>query len=258
MAEVRVLVAAGIALALAGVAGCSDGGSAEQSRPAATTAAPSSLPPAPVPTPTPTPTPTPDRPSGDPAVVLGSVLKTYLPTAETVPSGWVLNTKFGSAHESDSGAQVLTGATTLGPTAPCDTMSNMTVLDGYAAYASQQLESSDGRYPALVTMASFRAGEATKQLATIRDFVARCPSFVAKGMGTGGSNPEVRLAAEPVDGLGDEALDVRISPQGAYRSNETVLVRIGDRVVNLRCTSDQSGRLPDLAALARELAKPVR
>ncbi|MFE4975845.1 hypothetical protein ACFRAR_27540 [Kitasatospora sp. NPDC056651] len=248
----------GIALTLATAAGCSSGSPSDRAAPTGAISA--------VPTLTvaatdylPRPTPTPVAPSIDPSIVLGSALKAYLPTAETVPSGWTLNTKLGPATPHDSGAQVLSGTTGLGPTAPCGVMNNMTVLDGEAAYASQQMRSTDGNeYAALVTVDSFRTGQAAQQLAVIRDFAARCPSFTEKGTGTGHSDVEVRLVAKPLNGLGDEALDFKMLPEGNYLGNETVLVRIGDRVLNLRCGADKYGDFPDTAALAQELAKLVK
>ncbi|MET8545258.1 hypothetical protein ABZW03_32155 [Kitasatospora sp. NPDC004799] len=249
---------AGIALTLATVAGCSGEGSSDRAAPTgATSPAPTLTVAATDYLPKPAPT-TPIAPAVDPSIVLGSALRAYLPTARTVPSGWTLDTKYGPATPSDSGTQVLSGTTGLGPAAPCDVMSNMTIVDGEAAYASQQMRSTDGAYAALVTVDSFRTGQATKQLAVIRDFVARCPSYVDKHVGTGGGDVETHLSVEPVDGLGDEALHFKIIPQGAYRTNETVIVRIGDRVLQFRCTSDERGRLPDMESLARDLAKAVK
>ncbi len=261
MTKVRVPVTAGIVLALAAAAGCSSGGSSHSP-----TFAPSSpykvsvtdfptlftAPPLPAPTPT--------APLVDPSIMLGSALRAYLPTEETVPSGWTLNSgKYGPSTPSDSGSQVLSTTTGLGPTAPCGVMNNLTVLDGYAAYASQSIWSTDGEHAGSVTVTSFRAGDAAKQLGVIRDFAARCPSFTEKGTGKGHSDVEIRLVAKPVAGLGDEALDFRMLPEGGYLGTETILVRIGDRVLDLLVNADKSGDFPDDAvSLAREFAKAVK
>ncbi|WP_329569053.1 hypothetical protein [Kitasatospora sp. NBC_01266] len=266
---------AAIVLAIAVLAGCSAGGSVTHTDPTTVAEPPSAADPA-VPGVTsagpspsaastsfpPAATPAPDTAStasADPSVVLGSVLKTYLPTATSLPPGWALDTTDSDEQESDSGAQVLSRSSVLGlPTAQCSLLSNMNVLDGYAAYATVEVEDTGGKYHAQVTVASFSTGGAANQLAVIRAFMARCPSYVASGMGAGGSDVQVLLTAKPVVGLGDEGLDVKILPQGGYVGNETVLVRIGDRVLSVRCAADRAGQFPDVTSLARQLAKSVR
>lgn len=263
MAKVRVPVTAGVLLALAAVAGCSSEGSPKAVGPTeavsfaptfkvTATDFPTRYPILPAPTPTLT------APVVDPSIVLGGSLRAYLPTEETVPSGWTLKSKYGPSTPSDSGKQVLSATTGLGPTAPCSVMNNLTVLDGYAAYARQDMRSTDGDHAAVVTVASFRAGDAAKQLGVIRDFAARCPSFTEKGTGQGHSDVEIRLVAKPVAGLGDEALDFKMLPEGGYLGTETILVRVGDRVLELLVNSGKSGEFPDAVSLARELAKPVK
>lgn len=271
MAKVQAPITAGIVLALTVLAGCSANGSSTQSAPTPVATPPSasatapagtiSAGPSPNAAPTgflPTSTPTPDTASADPSIVLGNVLKTYMPTATSLPPGWTLDRTYSGEQGSDSGTQVLSDSSALGPSTPCEHMSDMTVLDGYAAYATDELKSTDGQYSAQVTVASFRTGDAAKQLAVIRAFMARCPSYVAKGLGTGGSDVQVLLTADPVAGLGDEGLDVKFSPQGGYLGNEMVLVRIGDRVLSLRCGADHTGDFPDVASLAGQLAKSVK
>jgi hypothetical protein len=162
----------------------------------------------------------------------GAQLKTLLPTGSDLASGVTVT------DTSDSGpdwtapdalpAPVLPGADcTVLPTVTADKAS----ADFRASYASETISVHNTAVAQIVLAATNRGG-AARQIDEVRMLAERCRTFSAPnavGTRVGGT-----VSVTAVPGLGDEALDVRVTATGAdaaaYQQPELVLVRVGDKL----------------------------
>ncbi len=207
------------------------------------------------------PAPAPSTSAADPArgsdsgpVPNGTKLKTALPTAATAPKGW----KLDDSSAFDTGATVRPPSSPLLPSDDCsEALTNggaKTLTSDYeAAYAMTGLTSpTDGSSSVVVN--GYEAGDSAKQMAEVTALVKRCASFSAQDID--GKTVKMAATATPVSGLGDEALDVKVTPTGAYVAAETVLVRSGNVIMAVD-EDDATGRPAPLVPVARQLARPL-
>ncbi|MCX4750641.1 hypothetical protein OG455_34920 [Kitasatospora sp. NBC_01287] len=261
------LLVGGLAVGMV-LAGCSDGAA----KPSAAVSAPTgsvptgsvpgnpSSPAAPPPSASSVPS-TPVAPTGaagDAQHPTGSYLKTLLPTragaavpgvsGTALPSGWVADDN----DEHDSGpAAAATPAPSLVGAGTCDYL-NAKGLDLAGSYsvagATEPLN--NGNSPAGVGLYAYPPGDAAKVLAEVRKSTSTtCQSFTA--MQQAGA-VTVDVFAAPAGGLGDEAVLVRVAPQGPYTGQENLLVRRGDLMVSVHA-DNSSGSYPDLSKVAAAL-----
>jgi hypothetical protein len=188
----------------------------------------------------------------------GSYLKTLLPVAGTeallslgpgLPAGWTAN----PAHERDSGAAATAAAPSLVDGNDCGYLvkqsPDLDLASGLSvASATEPLTSDTGS--AAVTFYAYRPGDAAKSLAQVRqDLASACDGFFA--MMAAGS-VHVDVSATPVSGLGDEALLVKVTPDGPYVDSENLLVRHGNLMLSLSANNELVP-LPDLSPVAATL-----
>ncbi|PYC74038.1 hypothetical protein C7C46_24855 [Streptomyces tateyamensis] len=190
------------------------------------------------------------------AVTPGSTLKTLLPSAATLPAGWKLDGTDG--YEFDTKDTIQSPGTPLLPGEKCTDLTHSGAdslsIDFRAAYASIKLQ--DPKQGAVnVVIAAYHPGDAAKLLGEIRTLAGGCKSYSAPAMS--GGNVQMTVSDDPVSGLGEESIDLKNTPQGHYVSEETVIARVGDKVLLLDA-SDAAGAMPDLKTLANQLAPKLK
>ncbi|MFE0462623.1 hypothetical protein ACFW1A_25545 [Kitasatospora sp. NPDC058965] len=190
------------------------------------------------------------------AVVPGSTLKTLLPTAATLPAGWALDGSDGYAF--DTKDTIMSPGTPLLPGEKCTELTHAGAeslsIDYRAAYASIKLKDPK-QADVTVVIASYHPGDATKLLGEITTLAGGCTTYTAQAMG--GGTVRTTVTDDPVPGLGDQSIDFKNTPQGHYVAEETVIARVGDKVL-LIDGSDAAGAMPDLRTLAGQLAPKLK
>lgn len=188
----------------------------------------------------------------------GDYLKILLPSSNTnaallglgpsLPAGWTAHT-----DESDSGSTPTAPAASLVGDGTCTYLTpasgGLDLAVGLSvATASESL--GNGTAPIGLAFYAYNHGDAAKSLGQVRQNIAStCDDFTATPiLGT----VEVKVTVTPVSGIGDEAMLVKTIPQGAYLSEENLLVRRGDLVMSL-WGDDHYGSLPDLTPAASAL-----
>jgi len=184
----------------------------------------------------------------------GTKLKALLPTASTAPSGW----KLDDSSAFDTGSTVRPPSSPLLPSDDCsEALTNggaKTLTSDYeAAYAMTGLTDPDDGSSSVV-FNGYEAGDSAKQLAEVNTLVKRCASFTAQDID--GKTVEMSATVTPVSGLGDRALDVKVTPAGNYVADEVVIVRSGNVVMAVD-EDDATGKLAPLVPVAKQLAKPL-
>ncbi|ACU72418.1 hypothetical protein Caci_3512 [Catenulispora acidiphila DSM 44928] len=262
------------------VTACSSGGSGKASAAAATTANDTSssaptTPPASTNTPTNPPSTTESAastsasvPTAPPTSVpstsaslsqtSGAYLKTLLPVSgteallslgPTLPPGWTAAT----ARELDSGPTPKPPAPSLIDGDDCTYLvkqsPTLDLAEGLSvANASEGLTSTTTS--ASLIIYAYAPGDAAKSLAQVRQNLAStCNGFTAM-LNTGAVHVDV--AATPVSNLGDEALLVKITPDGPYVDAENLVVRHGNVTLSL-FANNELAPLPDLSPVAAAL-----
>jgi hypothetical protein len=162
----------------------------------------------------------------------GTALRALLPAGSDLSSAV---TVVGAA---DSGSN-WTGEDALPapalPGADCNVVPQLTAdqasADYRAAYAEETL-TEHGAPIAQIALAATNPGDAARQIAEIQALADRCQTFNApnaNGAPVGGT-----VTATAIPGLGDQALDVRVTATGpdaaSYQQPELILVRVGDKL----------------------------
>lgn len=239
----------------------SSSSTAVMTSPAPTTATTASVAPSTTPAPT-TSTPT---TSASVSQSSGSYLKTLLPATATeamlglgptLPTGWTAHPE----DDQDSGPTATAPAPSLVSADSCDylihsktTQAGGLDLAGGLSVASASEPLGSGTEPVGLAFYAYRPGDAAKSLAQIRQNLAStCDRF--RAIMIGGVTVDVTVSATPVSGLGDEALLVKVTPQGAYVDQEDLLVRHGDLMLSL-WSINIYGSLPDLTPAAAALLR---
>jgi hypothetical protein len=110
-------------------------------------------------------------------------------------------------------------------------MPQITANEASAAYAKQTL-TEHGMPIAQIVLAATNPGDAARQLAEVQALADRCQAFSAAK--ADGVNVAGAVAATAIPGLGDRALDVRVTATGpdaaTYQQPELILVRVGDKL----------------------------
>ncbi|MFJ2779251.1 hypothetical protein [Kitasatospora sp. NPDC087315] len=251
MSGLRFSAAVGIVCAAVVCAGCTSEPAAKPAdgAPAGTSAATVS---ASVSSPSPV---APATPTVDPNVVPGSVLKTYLPTGDTLPAGWQLSPIF---TESDSGPAQVPPSAAPSPTLlpSCEQLAShgtAAALGSPAAYASEGVVGPSAGEVG-ITVNSYHAGDAARVLSRLTVLKGVCGSTYEIGS-SGGFNP-VTVTVSGVDGLGAESVLVKVDRK-AYVGKEFVVARVGDRVLSVS-SDNKYGAFPDVVALAKAIVPQVK
>lgn len=197
--------------------------------------------------------------TGTPAAASGSVLNgtkltTLLPTTSQVPSGW----KLDDSAAFDTGGTVKPPSDPLLPGDGCaEALTNggaQTLTSDYqAAYAMTGLTNPNGG-SSNVVFNSYEPGDAVKQMNEVSTLVKRCASFTTQDIN--GKSVKMSAVAKAVTGLGDQALDLKVTPSGDYVSDEIVLVRSGNIIMAVDEDSS-AGPMAALMPVAKQLAKPL-
>ncbi|MGW2180316.1 hypothetical protein ACWCXX_19855 [Streptomyces sp. NPDC001732] len=197
---------------------------------------------------------TPAPPTVDPNVVPGSVLKTYLPTKNTLPAGWKLSSVF---TEEDSGPKPLPQSADPSPTVPsCDQLAARgtgAAIGSSAAYAKVGVVDSSSHEVGVVVN-SYSAGEAERVLSRLKLLEGVCGSTYEQSS-TGQLNP-VTVTVSAVDGPREEGVLVKVD-RAAYVGQEFVMMQIGDRVLSV-ASDNEYGDFADVVKLAKAIAPRVK
>ncbi|NUP48481.1 MAG: hypothetical protein HOW97_14405 [Catenulispora sp.] len=162
----------------------------------------------------------------------GRVLKTLLPAGSDLASGVTIT---GAA---DSGSDWTAPGDPPSPglaTADCAALPQITAdeatIDYRAAYAKETITVKNTPI-AQIVLAATNPGDAAKQIDEVKALAARCRTFSAPNADETSVGGTVTATAVP--GLGDEALDVRVTATGPdaanYQQPELILVRVGDKL----------------------------
>lgn len=162
----------------------------------------------------------------------GTALKNLLPAGSDLASAV---TVIGAA---DSGSEWTFPDALPAPVLPdagCNVVPQITAdeatADYRAAYAKETL-TEHGVPIAQIVLAATNPGDAIKQIAEVQALADRCQTFSAPNANGASVSGSVTAAAVP--GLGDQALDVRVTATGPdaakYQQPELILVRVGDKL----------------------------
>ncbi|WP_143203539.1 hypothetical protein [Streptomyces sp. CB01580] len=199
---------------------------------------------------------TPATPTVDPNVVPGSVLKTYLPTNHTLPTGWKLSSVF---KEADSGPTQLPRSPAPSPTVlpDCDQLAGHgtgAAVGSPAAYAGVGVVDSSA-HEVGVAVNSYPASEAAEVLSRLKVLEGICGTTYEPNSSGLLANP-VTVTVSAVDGPGEGGVLVKVDRK-IYVGQEFVVMQIGDRVLSV--TSDNKyGGFADVVALAKAIAPRVK
>jgi hypothetical protein len=184
----------------------------------------------------------------------GDKLRTALPSASSLPSGW----KIQKGGEQDSS----NGLSDPGPAVlPTDTCNNALtgaapyslISDYQAAWAKLELLDPQGGANTL-EFSSYQSGGAGKLLTEIKSVVKRCGTYGADG--ADGKKIKTTVTLKPLTGLGDEAYELKVVPKGPYEGADDVVVRSGDVVMAVnQGSTDTAGTA--LVTLATRFAAPL-
>lgn len=188
----------------------------------------------------------------------GRALKALLPAGADLASGVTVTdaSDSGSDWTAPDALPVprLTGANCAAlPTVTADEAS----ADFRASYAKETI-AVRGTPIAQLVLAGTNPGDAAKQIEEVKALADRCRTFSAPnsdGAAVGGS-----VTATVLPGLGDEALDVRVTASGpdaaAYQQPELIEVRVGDKlavVSDMYPSQDNGSALKAAEVLAARL-----
>jgi hypothetical protein len=195
------------------------------------------------------------KPTADPNVVPGSVLKTYLPTNRTLPKGWKLSSVF---KESDSGPTQVPQSAAASPTPPldCDQLAARgasVALGTPATYAYVGVVDSSA-HEVGVSVNSYSAGDATSVLSNLQVLEDVCGSTYEQS--ASGQLSPVEVSVSAVDGPGEGGVLVKVE-RPPYVGEEFVVIPIGDRVLSAR-SDNKYGGFADVVGLAKALAPRVK
>jgi hypothetical protein len=126
--------------------------------------------------------------------------------------------------------------------------------DYRAAQASEVLDN-NGNSLQLV-LAATNPGDAAKTLGEVRAFAARCQSFTVPDP-SGSGTETASLALDTFASLGDEAIRLRVTGDGATPDPEVVLVRVGEVIAAVSDTDLAANEAATISAahyLAARLA----
>ena len=173
-----------------------------------------------------------------------------------LPTGWTAHPE----DETDSGPAATAPAPSLVSADSCDylihpktTEAGGLDLAGGLSVATASESLGSGTEPVGLALYAYHPGDAAKSLSQIRqNLTSTCAEF--REIMTGGDSVDVTVSATPVGGLGDEALLVKVTPQGAYVDEENLLVRHGDLMLSL-WSLNVYGSLPDLSPAAAALLR---
>ncbi|MGC0316704.1 hypothetical protein QBC98_005202 [Kitasatospora acidiphila] len=198
----------------------------------------------------------PDCPSGSPApggTVNGRDLRALLPVCQyqNRPADWTPELK----SLEDGGPASAPAAAEL-PGKDCsflvDAKGFNLSTDFRTAWARESDDApSDSVFHPVVDdfIAAYQPGDAKKLLGDIRDFADRCSSFDVYA----GSQTTMTVTADPLSGLGDEAIDLKCTPgpNAIVQRMESIIVRVGDRVLFVTGDNHQGGmpKVQDLATM---------
>ena len=193
----------------------------------------------------------------------GTALKALLPAGADLASV-VTATDAADSGQNWTGPDALPTPALAG--ADCTVLPQITAdqasADYRAAYAKETL-TEHGVPIAQIVLAATNPGDATRQIAEIQALAERCQSFTApdaNGADVGGA-----VTAAAIPGLGDEALDVRVTSTAAdaskYQQPELLLVRVGDKLAvisdNYPDADNGSARKAATVLVARLTGQPV-
>ena len=179
----------------------------------------------------------------------GSYLKTLLPGDPTeallglgprLPTGWTAQ----PTDEHDSGPAPTAAAPSLVGAGDCNYLITKDLdLAGGLSVGTATETIGVGSAGVGAAFYAYPPGDAAKSLAQVRqNLAASCDGFTAM-MDVGAVTVDV--SATPVSGLGDEALLVKLTPQGPYIAQEDLLVRRGNLMLSL-WSNNVFGSMPDL------------
>lgn len=189
--------------------------------------------------------------SGSGVVPNGTKLKSLLPTASHVPIGWMVD----DSSAFDTGSEVKSPGDPLLPSEDCaGALTNggaKTLTSDYqAAYAMTGLKNPNSG-SSTVVFNGYQPGDAVKQMAEVSTLVKRCASFTTQDIN--GAKVKMSAAVKPVAGLGEQALDIKVTPRGSYVADDIVLVRSGNVIMAVD-EDDSTGKMAPLVPVAKKLA----
>ena len=166
------------------------------------------------------------------ATATGTQLKTLLPAGSDLASA-VTVTGAADSGSNWTAPDALPAPALLG--ADCNVVPQITAdeasADYRAAYAEETL-TEHGVPIAQIVLAATNTGDATRQIAEVRQLAERCQTLSAPN--ANGACVSGAVTASAIPGLGDEALDVHVTATGPdaakYQQPELILVRIGDKL----------------------------
>jgi hypothetical protein len=178
-----------------------------------------------------------------------------MPAAADLPRGWKLG---DSSTAFDTGANVKSPGDPLLPGDDCaQAMTNggaKTLTSDYSASEAERVLKSPNDTDANLIFNGYQPGDADKQMTEVSALAKRCAHFSTRDID--GKTVKMASTSSAVPGLGDQALDVKVTPTGRYVASEIILVRSGNVIMAVDADS-QSGPMPALKPLTKILAKKL-
>ncbi|GAA2039370.1 hypothetical protein GCM10009839_46650 [Catenulispora yoronensis] len=162
----------------------------------------------------------------------GTALKNLLPAGADLASAVTVT---GAADSGSDWTSPDALPAPILPAAGCNVVPQITAdeatADYRATYAKETL-TEHGVPIAQIVLAATNPGDAIKQITEVQALADRCQTFAAPN--ANGASVSGTVTATAVPGLGDEALDVRVTATGPdaakYQQPELILVRVGDKL----------------------------
>jgi hypothetical protein len=190
-------------------------------------------------------------PSGTPS---GLQLRELLPATGALPAGWHVG------YAPVPASHVQAGSEPPAPLAACfdfNTGFDLGVAgDTFVSLASETAykTAGNGRGMLRIDLFGVLPGDAAKAISAVQPWVGQCSSYTVGPI-------TYAVTAAPVPGLGDQSLDVRVTPTATggisvpVNGLNTLVVRVGNDLIAIECVAPPGLLLSSLSPIAAPLAR---
>jgi hypothetical protein len=189
-----------------------------------------------------------------PATPSGLQLRELLPATRALPAGWHVG------YAPVPASHVQAGTQPPAPLAACydfNTGFDLGVAgDTFVSLASETAykTAGNGRGMLRIDLFGVLPGDAAKAISAVRPWVGQCSSYTDGPI-------TYAVTAAPVPGLGDQSLDVRVTPTATggisvpVNALNTLVVRVGNDLIAIECVAPPGLLLSSLSPVAAPLAR---
>jgi hypothetical protein len=190
-----------------------------------------------------------------PGAPSGLQLRELLPATRALPAGWHV------AYAPVPASHVQAGTEPPAPVAACYDFNTGFDLgaagDSFVSLASEtayKTTAGNGRGMLRIDLFGVLPGDAARAISAVKPWVGRCSSYTDGPI-------TYAVTAAPVPGLGDQSLDVRVTPTSTGAITvpvdglNTLVVRVGNDLIAIECVAPPGLLLSSLSSIAAPLAR---